>query len=281
MQVQNRRNGIALVLFILGFMLLVTLALASTTWAAPHAQGTVPTPPHPTAQPTSTDGGGNNGGGDNGGGNNGGGDNGGGQDSGGQSSGGDISVPTAAAPGSGSVCAIGENGAQCSVQDLIIVVGAGVAPAGSALTIEGPFEQPPCPASPESSTFLNRCFRYGWIGANAESLTAINGPVQYCLGFGPDQLAATNNKPDSMLVGFAGADGKWTVVKPTFDSAGGSACATTNQEVVWSALFAPKAGSTLLPTVGGDGAMWWMFPLAGLGILMLLGAIRLARQGAR
>lgn len=272
MQVQNRRNGIALVLFILGFMIMVTLALASTTWAAPNAQGTVPTPPNATAQPTSTGGGGGNGGGNNGG----------GQGNGGQdNSGGDTTAPTAAAPGSGSVCAIGETGAQCSAQDLIIVVGAGTAPAGSALTIEGPFGQPPCPASPEGNNFLNRCFRYGWIGTNTEPLETINGPVQYCLSYGPEQLAAANNKPESMLVGFAGADGKWTVVKPTLDVAGSRACATTNQEIVWSALFAPKAASALLPTVGGDAAAWWMLPLAGLGIVLMLGAVRFARQGAR
>lgn len=270
MQVQHRRNGIALVLFILGFTVLVTLALASTTWAAPNAQGTVPTPPNGTAQPTSAGGGGNGGGNGNG-----------GQDNSGQNGGGDTGSPTLAAPapGTGSVCAIGENGAQCSVENLIIVVGAGAAPAGSALTIEGPFGQPPCPASPDGNNFLNRCYRYGWIGTNAEPLPAIQAPVQYCLSFGPEQMAATNNKPDTLLVGFAGADGLWTVVKPTVDTAGNRACATTNQQVVWSALFAPKAASTLLPTVGGTTSVWWMAPLALLGIVMMFGAIRFALQG--
>jgi hypothetical protein len=277
MQVQHRRNGIALVLFILGFMVLVTLALASTTWAAPNAQGTIPTPPNATAQPTSAGGGGNGGGQDSGG------QNSGGQDTGGQNAGGESGSPTAAAPvpGAGSVCAIAENGAQCSVENLIVVVGAGAAPAGSAFTIEGPFGQPPCPASPDGNNFLNRCYRYGWIGTNAQPLTGINAPVQYCLGFGPEQIAATNNKTDSLLVGFAAADGQWTVVKPIVDTAGNRACATTNQQIVWSALFAPKAASTLLPTVGGDTNAWWMVPLALLGVVMMLGAIRLARQGTR
>lgn len=272
MQIQNRRNGVALVLFILGFMLLVTLALASTTWAAPNAQGTVPTPPNATAQPTSTGGGGNDGGGQNSGGQ----DNGGGQDGGGDSN---AAAQPTPAPGAGSVCAIGENGAQCSVENLIIVVGAGAAPAGSALTIEGPFGQPPCPASPEGNNFLNRCFRHAWIGTNAEPLASISAPVQYCMSFGPEQIAATNNKPETILVGFANAEGKWTVVKPTIDTAGSRACATTNQEIVWSALFAPQAGSTLLPTVGGEWNAWWMIPVALLGMLMMLGAIGFARQG--
>lgn len=47
MRVKSSRTGIALVVFTLGFIGLITLALASTTWAAPNAQGTVPTPPPP------------------------------------------------------------------------------------------------------------------------------------------------------------------------------------------------------------------------------------------
>jgi|GEM_PF-2276789 hypothetical protein len=271
MHVHTRRNGMALILFVVGFTMIVTLALASTTWAAPNAQGTVPTPPKPTAQATASTGGGgtNNGGGQkNGGGKSGGSDNGGSQ------------VNPTAAPGAGSVCAIGENGAQCTADSLTIVVGAGVVPAGSALTIEGPFAQPPCPASPDGAVFLNRCYRFGWIGTNAQPLSAISGPVQYCVTYGAEQLGATDNKPDSMLFGFAGGEEKWTLVKPTIDTNANRVCATTNQEIMWGALFAPKAASTLLPTVGGEWNLFWMAPLAVVGVAMMLGAWRIARKGA-
>ncbi len=277
MQVQSRRNGLALVLFILGFVIVGTLALANTTWASPNAQGTVPTPPNPTGQPTST-GGGNNGGGDNGGGQT---DSGGQNNSGGQTDSGSTGTApaTVPSPGAGSVCAIGDSGAQCTIEDLIIVVGAGTAPSGSALTIEGPFGQPPCPASPEGNVFLNRCYRFGWIDNSAQPLAEVNGPVQYCMNFGAEQVAAADNKPDAMLIAFAGADGKWTVVKPTVDTAANRACATTNQEIVWSALFAPKAASALLPTVGGENNAWWMLSLAVVGGVMMLAAVRIARKG--
>jgi len=267
MQVRNRRNSMALVFFISGLIAFLTLALVSTTWAAPNAQGTVPTPPNPTAQPTTT-GGGNNGGGSQ-------------DNSGGQNSGTDAILPTASAPGDGTVCAIGDEGAQCTVENLIIVVGAGAAPSGSALTIEGSFGQPPCPPSPEANLFLNRCYRYAWIGTAAELLPKINAPVQYCFNFGPEQLAAVDNKPETFLVGFADMRAQWTIVKPTIDPAANRVCATTNQGIVWSALFAPKPAAPLLPTVGGALNAWWMLPLAGLGIVMMFVAVRFARQGAR
>ncbi len=272
MNVPAHRNGVALALFIGGFILLVMLALASTTWAAPNAQGTVPTPPKPTArptvpgptpQPTSSK-------------------NGGGQDSGGEN------VPTAqptaptapTAPGVGTVCAIGETGAQCSAENLAVIVSAGAAPAGAGLTIEGPFAQPPCPASPESSTFLNRCYRFMWTGADAQPLAALNGPVQYCLQYGAEQLAATENKPEAMLVGFADANGTWVVVKPTVDAASSHICATTNQLIVWSALFAANAPLPLLPTTGNSNAVLWMILFVILGGALMVAAWRVARKGA-
>ena len=134
MQDSQHRSGIIIGVFVVGLLVIVMLALAGTTWAAPGAQGTVPTPPNGTSVPPPT-GGGNNGAGDTGGGNNGGGNNNGGNTGG--------EVPPPVAPGStGAVCAIGDNGAQCSGTNLLVVVGAGAAPAGSALTIEGSFAQP-------------------------------------------------------------------------------------------------------------------------------------------
>ncbi len=256
MQVQPRRNDVALILFIVGLTILITLALSSTTWAAPNAQGTVPTPPKPTAQPTAS--GGNGGGQDNGGQNNGGGQDNGGQDNnGGQNNGGNqggsdvISIPTASAPSSNAGCVIAENGAQCTATNLLVAVSAGAAPAGSILTIEGPLAQPPCPASPPVFVFMQRCYRYAWTSATAEPLAEINAPVQYCFNFGAAELAATGNQPEKTLVGLANAEGKWVLVKPAFDAAAQRVCATTNQKIEWSALFAPQAALILLPTTGG------------------------------
>src|SRR5262245_48784205 len=65
MHVSRRNNGIALALFAICFTAIVMLALASTTWAAPGGQGTVPTAPRPTSSAGGGDesGGTNNGGG--------------------------------------------------------------------------------------------------------------------------------------------------------------------------------------------------------------------------
>jgi hypothetical protein len=124
---------------------------------------------------------------------------------------------------------------------------------------------------------LNRCFRYTWIGTNAQPLTSISGPVQYCISYGPAELAAVKNNPDSLLLGIAGADGAWTMLKPTADPAGGRTCATTDQLVGWSALFGPQAVTDLLPTVGGAHNYLWLFVPAALGILLVFGAVRLRK----
>lgn len=269
-----RRNGLILIAFVMTMFVIISLAFSSTTWAAPGAQGTVPTPPG-----APTDSGTNDGGGDN---NT---DNNNNQDNNEQNNPNDNaggtnpeSTPAPAVAVPGSVCAIGENGAQCSTGDLIIVAGAGVASAGSALTIEGSFGQTPCPATPGGQIFLNRCYRFTWIDTNAQPLTAIKAPVQYCIGYGPEQLAAVKNQADALLIGLAGADGKWTLLKPAVDPAGGRTCATANQLVVWSALFAPQAPSPLLPTVGGQPSGWWLPALAGVGVILLLGAVQLRRR---
>ncbi len=246
----------ALVFFISGLIAFLTLALVSTTWAAPNAQGTVPTPPNPTAQPTTTGGGNNGGGQNNGGDNNGGDNNGGSQDNGDdQNSDEPVSVPTAVAPAvptphSGAECMIAENGAQCTAENLIVVVSAGAAPAGSSLTIEGPLAQPPCPASPNAFIFLSRCYRYAWQSPNHEPLAKLDAPVQYCFVIGPEQLVLVGNKSDTILVGLADTGAAWTLVKPMFDAATRRVCATTNQKVEWSALFAPPTAPILLPTTG-------------------------------
>lgn len=270
MQATPRRNGVVLVIFGLVMLVIVMLALSSTTWAAPNMQGTVPTPPGgATATPTSGDdgGGGGGSGGDNG--NDNGGDNGGG-----------AAQPTAAPAGvgSGSVCAIGDSGAQCTAGDLVIVVGAGAASAGSALTIEGTFPQPPCPSSPANHNFLNRCYRYAWIGTNALPLNGINAPVQYCIGYGAEQLAAVKNKPETLVIGVASGDGAWSLLKPTVDAAGSRVCATSNQLITWSALFAPQTVSALLPTVGAPTDAWWLAALVGIGAILLVGAFQIRRR---
>ncbi len=264
MRSTNRQVVIALVFGFI-FLMVVLSAFAGTTWAAPGAQGTVPTPPGgPTTVATTTPGGGD------GGGNNDNSNNGGANDGGAQ--------PTPAAPGSGVVCAIGDAGAQCSATDLIVVVGAGAASAGSALTIEGSFPQPPCPTSPANHIFLNRCYRYTWIGTNALPINAISAPVQYCISYGAEQLAAVKNNPDALLIGVAAADGNWSVLKATADAANNRTCATTNQLIVWSALFAPQAPATVLPTVGGPMNGWWFAALVGIGIVLLFGAVQFRRR---
>lgn len=270
MHTTNRRTGTLLVVFGVSLLLIVMLAYSSTSWAAPNAQGTVPTPPGATAVATDTSGGGGGGGGGG---------------SGGDTSNTDTSnnsaaaTLTPAAAGAGVVCAIGDAGAQCSASDLIVQVAAGAASPGSALTIEGSFPQPPCPPSPSGHKFLNRCYRYAWIGTNAESLNAIQAPVQYCISFGAEQLAAVANKPEQLLVGVAGADGTWSLLKPTVDAAGNRTCATTNQLIVWSGLFAAENASAILPTVGGVQSNFVWLALLGIGgALLALGAWQLRRQ---
>ncbi len=274
MQATPRRSGFVLITFGLTMILLVTLALAGTTWAAPNAQGTVPTPPAgATVAPTGTSGGGNNGGDNSGNDSNNGGDL-----NSGSSGDANNAQPTAPSPGAGTVCAIGENGAQCTSGELLIMVASGAASAGSALTIEGSFTQPPCPASPNAHNFMNRCYRYAWIGTNAEPLTSIGAPVQYCISYGANELAAVKNKAEAFVIGVAGADGNWTLLKPTVDPTGNRACATSNQMVVWNALFAPQNVSDLLPTVGGQpNSMLWAVALAGIALIGL-GVFQVRRQ---
>jgi hypothetical protein len=160
---------------------------------------------------------------------------------------------------------------------LIVVVGTGAANAGSALTIEGSFPQPPCPASPAGQIFLNRCYRYTWIGTDAQPLTTISAPVQYCISYGPAELASAKNNPDAMLIGLAGADGTWSLLKPTVDPAGSRVCATSNQIFVWNGLFAAENPSQLLPTVGAPQNSWWLAALAGVGLVLLAVAGRIRR----
>lgn len=270
MHITNRRNGIVVGVFGLILLVVVMLAFSSTTWAAPGAQGTVPTPPKPTAAPTKapTD---DSSGGDNNNNNN--------SNSGGDNSGAGQTTPAApAAPSFGTVCAIGDSGAQCVANDLIVVVGAGAASGGSALTIEGSVPQPPCPTSPTGHNFLNRCYHYVWTGTNAQPLNAINAPVQYCIGYGPEQLAMVKNNPNALLIGLANDDGSWTLLKPTADPAGNRTCATSNQLILWSALFAPQSASELLPTVGSAPNSWWLTALVGIGIVLLAAAIQFRRQ---
>lgn len=266
MSTSHRRTGIVLIVFGLAMLVIVTLAFSSTSWAAPNAQGTVPTAPAP-GDPTTTpgDGNGDNGSNDNGSDN--------GDDS---STNGDTATPVA--PGAGTVCAIGETGAQCAAPDLIVVAAAGAANAGSALTIEGSFPQPPCPASPAGHNFLNRCYRYTWIGTNAQPLEAISAPVQYCISYGAEQLASAHNDANALLIGVAGADGKWTLLKPTADAANNRTCATSNQLIVWSALFAPQSASPVLPTVGAPPDNMWLAVLALGGILILVGVMQFRRR---
>lgn len=274
MSTTPRRKGFVLIAFVVTMFIIVSLAFSSTTWAAPGAQGTVPTPPAPTGAPTDsgTDNGGG-GGGDNNNNNN---DN--SNNDNNDNNGGAVNTPVPAAPVPGSVCAIGENGAQCSAGNLIIVVGAGAAKAGSALTIEGSFNQPPCPASPTGQKFMDRCYRFTWIDTSAQPLSSIQAPVQYCISYDPAQLASVGNQAGALLIGVAGADGNWTILKPAVDPSGGRTCATTNQLVVWSALFAPQNASQLLPTVGGQPNIWWLLILTGVGIVLLVGAAQLRRK---
>ncbi len=267
MHVSKRQNGIALAIFAICLTALVMLAVTSTTWAAPGAQGTVPTAPAPTQSAGTPSGGGSSGTPVSG--TTGGGDSGGGAQA--------TSVPSV--PGPGSVCAISESGAQCGGGDMIVVVGAGAVGAGSALTIEGPFGQPPCPASPVGNNFLNRCYRFTWIDTNAQPLTKVSGPVQYCIAYGQEQLAAATNNPNAFLIGLAGENGQWTLVKPNLDAAGGRVCATSDQLIRWSALFAPQTSSILLPTTGEGFQLWWIVPIALVGAALWFGALRLRAKG--
>lgn len=230
----NRRSHTVagIVIAAILFFALVALSLSGTTWAAPNAQGTVPTAVPPTSPAGSGNGGGNGGGGDGGGGGNG-------------------SAVATATPRAlpAIVCVIGEEITQCVFDVLWVLIRAGTVAAGSALTIEGPFTPPPCPPSPANFAFLNRCYRFTWLGTNAQPITALAAPVQYCYTYSAAELALAQNKADNLLVGFAGADGVWTVVKPTVDAANARICAVVDKVYAWSALF--TAQPTLLPVTGG------------------------------
>jgi hypothetical protein len=85
----------------------------------------------------------------------------------------------------------------------------------------------------------------------------------------------SGNQPENLLIGFAAADGAWTVVKPTVDVTGNRTCATTNQIAQWGSLFSPQNVTALLPATGQQEVQLWLIPLF-VGGLLILGAWRLA-----
>jgi hypothetical protein len=125
--------------------------------------------------------------------------------------------------------------------------------------------------------FLNRCYRTMWSDPNGQALSALGAPAQYCISYGAEQIALSQDKPENMLMGFAQENGDWTVVKPTLDIASGRICGVTNQAAVWTALFAPASAPILLPTTGGN-AVWWTIPLALFGMMLMLVALRIVRR---
>lgn len=254
MHPQRRRFGSSLLISSIILVTILLLALNGTTWAAPGAQGTVPTPKStqvaPAGQPTGQPGGEGNNGGDNQNGN----DQGNNQEQGNGETG-TATEPTAVpvvplAPTSGSVCSIADTGAQCNVAPLVLVVPAGAMPSGSALAFEGPFAQPPCPPSEAGITFLNKCYRVNWIGTDTQPLSTLSAPVTSCFAYSAQDVAHASNQPDNLLIGLAGADGRWSLVKPTVDQPNSRVCATLDHPFTWQGLFTGKP--TLLPDTGAD-----------------------------
>lgn len=225
--------GLSVLLSTVILTALLLLAWNGTTWAAPGAQGTVPTPrvtdasgnDQATAEPNDnqdpnepSD---NSGGGDNG---------------------GLVPlVPESAPPTAGSVCAVSDNGTQCIVDPLTLVLSPGAMPVGSALAIEGSFTQPPCPQSGSDVVFVNHCYRLTWLGADTQILAAFNAPVTTCISYNDTDLGSAGNRADIFLMGFARADGVWSIIKPTLDQGNARVCATVDQVFTWQALFAPPS----------------------------------------
>lgn len=241
MRSPRRQFGLSLLITTVILAALLLLAWNGTTWAAPGAQGTVPTPrvtdasgndqatavPDDNQNPNEpTD---NSGGGDN--------------------SGLVPLVPESAPPTTGSVCAVSDDGTQCTVDPLLFVLSPGAMPAGSALAIEGSFTQPPCPPSGSDVIFVNHCYRLTWLGADTQILAAFNAPVTTCISYNSADLGLAANRADTFLVGFARADGAWSIIKPTLDEGNSRVCATVDQVFTWLGLFAPPSIAAS-PTTG-------------------------------
>ena len=71
------------------------------------------------------------------------------------------------------------------------------------------------------------------------------------------------------------------MLKPTVDPSSNRTCATSNQLIVWSALFAPQSPSELLPTVGAALNQVWLVAVAGIGLVLLLGAAFVRKETTR
>jgi hypothetical protein len=120
---------------------------------------------------------------------------------------------------------------------------------------------------------VNQCYGLTWSG-----VSTFSAPVQYCIGYGPDQLAAVTNKPESFLIGFAGADGNWAFVKPTVDAPNQRICAASDRLLAWAALFAPQTATAVLPTVGDPFEPGWLLAWGILGSVLVLGAGLILRR---
>lgn len=238
MSVPKSQIARSMVIVALGLFVLFAMALATTTWAAPPSQGTVPPTLTPIPPPTKT--------------------------------------PKDINPGCGVVIVrVGDPdpfGLGCSK---IINIPAGTVPTGTQVSAV-PVNQPPCPATPttpEGLVFLDHCYQVTWTGPNGQPLSKFNGDVLDCLPYSDDDLAQAGGKPENLLIGFY-VDGNWIFVKPSTIK-NGYVCAKIDKPFTYQALFTIKPK---LPTTGDiQPPVRWELWAVLLGVaIVLLGSARYA-----
>lgn len=251
MSIQRNQLSLSVLFIITALFILMGLALASTTWAAPPSQGTGPgTVPPPGGTPTKTP----------------------------------PPPPgkTPTPPGHHEPCvntpiSITTNSVwnlpPASIQDAfisgctkVISITQGTVPSGTQVSVT-PVGQPPCPETPDGMLFLDHCFQVDWHGA------PFNGKVLDCLPYSAEDLQQAGGNPNNLLIGFY-IDGKWVFVKPSTVT-DGYVCAEMDRPFTFQALFTvkpkiPTTGEALPPT---PWELWAV--IAGIA-LVLLGSARYA-----
>ncbi len=239
---QSRRSelGSSVILVAIAFTVLVFLAIASTTWAAPATQG-CGTLCLGTETPTAT-----------------------------RERKETITPPVQTK----TPVTCGDPG-ECVSASKSISVPVGVIPPGGKLVLEPLDGQPPCPASPDGQIYLDHCFKVSWLDGNGKFMTTLAHPVLDCLSFSTSDVTTAGGKAENLLIGFVYGDptAKWTLVKPTVN--GNQVCAKPGDPFYYQALFTPKP---TLPVTGADNSpTYWMVLTVLLGALCAAIAWRIAR----
>lgn len=243
---KSRRSdfGSSVIIVAAVFTVLLTLALASTTWAAPGLQGTIR-----TATPTATETFG-------------------------------PPCPPGGCPGPTETPHFCGDPGECISSSKSISVPVGVILPGGKLVLNEVNTQPPCPATPDGQIFLDHCFKVDWLNPDGTFMTTLSQPVLDCLTYSDSDLAAAGGNPANLLIGFVFKDpnAKWTLVKPIVDAAHSRVCANPAEPFYWQALFTPKP---TLPVTGMDERSYYWVVLVILLVGLWAGLIWRARSPAR